>query len=43
MLNAFWIVLLGMIVIFAVLGILFLAMSLVTRIVRPGAKKGEGQ
>jgi uncharacterized membrane protein len=35
MLNALWIVLLGMAVIFAVLGILLLVMILLSRLVRP--------
>jgi len=41
MLNAVWIVLLGMAIIFAVLGILFLVMNFVDRLVRPREKKGE--
>ncbi|MGQ9545878.1 MAG: OadG family protein [Dehalococcoidia bacterium] len=43
MLNALWIVLLGMAIIFAVLGILLLVMVLLGRLLRPrekGEKKG---
>jgi Na+-transporting methylmalonyl-CoA/oxaloacetate decarboxylase gamma subunit len=39
MLNALWIVLLGMAIIFAVLGILLLVMVLLTKLVRPGEKE----
>ncbi len=35
MLNALWIVLLGMAIIFAVLGLLLLVMVLLSRLVRP--------
>jgi Na+-transporting methylmalonyl-CoA/oxaloacetate decarboxylase gamma subunit len=38
MLNALWIVLLGMAIIFAVLGILLLVMVLLGKLVRPKAK-----
>jgi Na+-transporting methylmalonyl-CoA/oxaloacetate decarboxylase beta subunit len=41
MLNALWIVLLGMAIIFAVLGILLLAMVLLGRLVR--TKEEDGQ
>ena len=44
MLNALWIVLLGMAIIFAVLGILYLVMVFINRLVRAGEKKGaKGQ
>jgi Na+-transporting methylmalonyl-CoA/oxaloacetate decarboxylase gamma subunit len=39
MLNALWIVLLGMAIIFAVLGILLLVMILLGKLVRPGEKQ----
>jgi len=39
MLNALWIVLLGMAIIFAVLGILLLVMVLLGRLVRPRGKQ----
>ena len=39
MLNALWIVLLGMAIIFAVLGILLLAMVLLGKLARPGEKE----
>ena len=39
MLNALWIVLLGMAIIFAVLGILLLVMVLLGRLVRPREKE----
>lgn len=39
MLNAVWIVLLGMLIIFAVLGILFLTMAIVDRLFCPREKK----
>jgi len=39
MLNALWIVLLGMAIIFAVLGILLLVMILLGRLVRPREKE----
>jgi Na+-transporting methylmalonyl-CoA/oxaloacetate decarboxylase gamma subunit len=43
MLNALWIVLLGMAIIFAVLGILLLVMVLFGKLARPKAKdKQEG-
>jgi Na+-transporting methylmalonyl-CoA/oxaloacetate decarboxylase gamma subunit len=43
MLNALWIVLLGMAIIFAVLGILLLVMVLLGKLARPKAKdKQEG-
>ncbi len=41
MLNAVWIVLSGMAIIFAVLGVLFLVMRYVDKLVRPKEKKGE--
>jgi Na+-transporting methylmalonyl-CoA/oxaloacetate decarboxylase gamma subunit len=39
MLNALWIVLLGMAIIFAVLGILLLVMVLLSKLVRPREKE----
>jgi flagellar basal body-associated protein FliL len=39
MLNALWIVLLGMAIIFAVLGILLLVMVLLSKLVRPKEKE----
>ena len=39
MLNALWIVLLGMVIIFAVLGILLLVMILLGKLVRPRDKQ----
>jgi len=39
MLNAFWIILLGMAIIFAVLGILLLVMILLGKLVRPRDKQ----
>jgi len=39
MLNALWIVLLGMAIIFAVLGILLLVMVLLSKLVRPKKKE----
>jgi len=42
MLNAVWIVLSGMAIIFAVLGILFLFMTFVDKLVRPREKKEQG-
>jgi uncharacterized iron-regulated membrane protein len=41
MLNALWIVLLGMAIIFAVLGILLLVMFLLGKLVSPKEKEGE--
>ena len=41
MLNALWIVLLGMAIIFAVLAILLLVMFLLGKLVRPGKKEKE--
>ena len=41
MLNALWIVLLGMAIIFAVLGILLLVMVLLGRLARPREKQEE--
>jgi uncharacterized iron-regulated membrane protein len=41
MLSALWIVLLGMAIIFAVLGILLLVMVLLGRLVRPRRKEAE--
>ena len=40
MLDALWIVLLGMAIIFAVLGVLFVAMTLIGKLIRP-VKKAE--
>ncbi len=39
MLDALWIVLLGMAIIFAVLSVLFLVMTLVAKLVRPKSKE----
>ncbi|NWF77399.1 MAG: OadG family protein [Chloroflexi bacterium] len=39
MLNALWIVLLGMAIIFAVLGILLLVMVLLSKLIRPRKKE----
>ena len=39
MLNALWIVLLGMAIIFAVLGILLLVMILLSKLLKPGEKQ----
>jgi Na+-transporting methylmalonyl-CoA/oxaloacetate decarboxylase gamma subunit len=41
MLDALWIVLLGMAIIFAVLGILLLVMVLLSRLVRPREKEEQ--
>ena len=41
MLNALWIVLLGMAIIFAVLGILLLVMVLLSKLVRPKEKEEQ--
>lgn len=41
MLNALWIVLLGMAIIFAVLGILLLVMVLLRKLVRPKGKEEQ--
>ncbi|PIU23565.1 MAG: hypothetical protein CO103_03520 [Chloroflexi bacterium CG_4_9_14_3_um_filter_45_9] len=41
MLNALWVVLLGMAIIFAVLGVLLLVMTFLDRLVRPKEKKEE--
>ena len=41
MLNALWIVLLGMAIIFAVLGILLLVMVLLGKLVKPSKKQGK--
>jgi len=41
MLNALWIVLLGMAIIFAVLGILLLVMILLNRLFKSKEKEGE--
>jgi len=40
MLNALWIVLLGMAIIFAILAVLFAVMFLLNRLVSPAEKKG---
>lgn len=42
MLNAVWIVILGMVIIFAVLGILLLVMLALGKIFKPKAEKQEG-
>ena len=42
MLNALWIVILGMVIIFAVLGILLLVMIALGKIFRPKKEKQEG-
>jgi len=39
MLNALWIVLLGMAIIFAVLGILLLVMIFLSKLLKPGEKQ----
>jgi len=39
MINALWIVLLGMAIIFAVLGILLLVMVLLSKLLKPGEKQ----
>jgi len=41
MLNALWIVLLGMAIIFAVLGILLLVMILLSKLFKPREKQGK--
>jgi uncharacterized iron-regulated membrane protein len=41
MLNALWIVLLGMAIIFAVLGLLLLVMTLLSKLLRPQKKEGK--
>ena len=41
MLNALWIVLLGMAIIFAVLGILLLVMILLSKLFKPKQKAGK--
>ena len=41
MLNALWIVLLGMAIIFAVLGILLLVMILLSKLLKPREKQGK--
>jgi len=41
MLNAVWIVLSGMAIIFAILGILFLVMTYMDKLVRSKEKEGE--
>jgi Na+-transporting methylmalonyl-CoA/oxaloacetate decarboxylase gamma subunit len=41
MLDALWIILLGMAIIFAVLGILLLVMVLLSRLVRPKRKEEQ--
>ena len=41
MLNALWIVLLGMAIIFAVLGILLLVMILLSKLLKPREKQEE--
>jgi len=41
MLNALWIVLLGMAIVFAVLGILLLVMVLLSKLVRPKEKEEQ--
>lgn len=42
MLNALWIVILGMIIIFAVLGILLLVMLALSKICKPKEQNQEG-
>jgi Na+-transporting methylmalonyl-CoA/oxaloacetate decarboxylase gamma subunit len=42
MLNAVWIVILGMLIIFAVLAVLLLVMYLLGKIFKPAEQKGEG-
>jgi len=42
MLNALWIVILGMIIIFAVLGILLLVMLVLSKIFKPKEQNQEG-
>jgi len=42
MLNALWLALLGMAIIFAVLGVLLLVMTFLDRLVRPKEKKEGG-
>lgn len=42
MLNALWIVILGMVIIFAVLGILLLVMIALGRLFKPKEEKQEG-
>ncbi|MFC1987624.1 hypothetical protein ACFLVH_03680 [Chloroflexota bacterium] len=41
MLEAFWIVISRMLIIFAVLGVLFLAIVILNKLVRPKTKRGE--
>jgi len=41
MLNALWIVLLGMAIIFAVLGILLLVMVLLSKLLKPREQQGK--
>lgn len=42
MLNAVWIVLLGMAIVFAVLGVLLLVMVLLGKLLRPKEKEKQG-
>ena len=42
MLNALWLALLGMAIIFAVLGVLLLVMTFLDKLVRPKEKKETG-
>jgi Na+-transporting methylmalonyl-CoA/oxaloacetate decarboxylase gamma subunit len=42
MLNALWIVILGMVIIFAVLGILLLVMLVLSKIFKPKEQNQEG-
>ncbi len=41
MLDALWMVISRMVIIFAVMGVLFLAITILNKLVRPKAKKGE--
>ncbi len=43
MLIAVWMVITRMVIIFAVLGVLFLAITLLNKLARPKAKKGKEQ
>ena len=43
MLEALWIVISRMVIIFAVLGVLYLAIVILLKLVRPKAKKGEAK
>ena len=41
MLNALWIVIVRTAIIFAVMGVLFLAITILNKLARPNTKKGE--